>query len=332
MRYIAVVEYGHTIGIKGSRLIIKNKGDVVLEQAFSRIKAVLIAKNGVSISSNCILELTARGIKLFFSDFKGEIVSCLYGVNNHGSVNIRKKQFQFIESSDARIVASQFILGKIRGQRTVLKYFSKYKTEYNHDRIVILLDAADRLKVLYYKIKNMEWKKYHNWREKLLGYEGIAAAIYWQSIAKSNYFGDTFKGRTGRAARDIVNKSLNYGYAILSTSITNAIINAGLELYAGLLHSDVPGKPSLLLDVIEEYRAMVVDRSIIKIRHLLVAKDTLTPDIKKKIIEEIYNTLKKKHLYHGRKISLESIIQRQVYRLAGSFCGKYNYKPITYKW
>lgn len=332
MRYIAVVDYGYSIGISGARLIVKNKGEVVLEQALSRIKAVLIAKNGVSISSNSIIALTTRGIKLFISDFKGEIVSCLYNVNNHGSVNVRKNQFKFIDSHHARDIAAQFIVGKIKGQKYVLKYFSKYKPEHSCNRVLICQETADKLTELSSIIKNTEWKKVSNWREKLLGYEGVAASCYWQALVKCNYFGESFKGRVGRNAGDIVNKALNYGYAVLSTTITNAIINAGLELYAGLLHSDVPGKPSLMLDVIEEYRAVVVDKAVIKMRHLLLENKELTPDLKKRLIEEIYTTLRKKQLYNSRKITLESIIQRQVYKLAGAFCQKQHYKSISYKW
>lgn len=331
MKTIAISEYGHSIGIRGARLVVKEKGEVILEQALSRVKSVLIAK-GASISSNCILELTVRGIKLFVTDFKGEIVSCLYNTNNHGSVHIRKNQFKYIASTLAQELAAEFIIGKIKNQRAVLKYYAKYKSEHTHHVSGIMQTTAQSLESLQKRVKGIDWKTEGNWRNRLLGFEGIAAAQYWQTLAQSQYFPEDFRGRTGRHAKDIVNKAINYGYAILSTVLMNALINAGLELYAGIIHSDVPGKPSLLLDVMEEYRPFVVDRAIIKIRHIFFNHTELSASIKKRIISEIYANLQKKYLYNKRKIMLESIIQRQMYKLAGVFCGTKNYRSISFKW
>jgi CRISPR-associated protein Cas1 len=60
-----------------------------------------------------------------------------------------------------------------------------------------------------------------------------------------------------------VNSALNYGYGILYTQVWGALMNAGLEPFAGFLHVDRPGKPSLVLDVIEEFRQPIVDRAVI---------------------------------------------------------------------
>lgn len=331
MKHIAVTEYGSSLGITGSRLVIKERGILIGEYALSRVKSVLVAKSGVSISSNCITSFAGRGIKLFITDFKGEIVSCLYDVYSHGSVAVRKKQFEFIASNKVASVASLLIFGKVRGQYVVLKYFSKYKTDANTRQCEILSKASEKVKDTCNKITHDSFAT-HNWKERLMGYEGSAACFYWQALVECQFFPESFVGRRGRGAYDIVNKSLNYGYAILSTIIINAIINAGLELYAGILHSSVPGKPALLLDVMEEYRAIVVDKAIIKIRTLLYEKKELDATLKKRIIREIYTNIHKYQIYHGRKIKLESIIQRQLYQLAAVFCGKKQYKPISYKW
>ncbi len=331
MKHIAITEYGSMLGIRGARLVIKERGTMVAEHALSRIKSVLIAKSGVSVSSNCVIALTARGIKLFVTDFKGEIVSCLYDVYSHGTVSVRKNQFDFVSSSEVSKLASILIQSKLRGQYAVLKYFSKYKTETYKERPEILSSAAEKIKVIVEQIRENQFVR-PNWKERLMGYEGTAARIYWQALVDCHYFNSLFKGRRGRGAQDITNKALNYGYAILSTIVSNAIINAGLELYVGILHSSVPGKPALLLDLMEEYRAVVVDKAVIKIRFLLDDHKDLNADLKKRLIKEIYISVNRRHLYNGRKIKLESIIQRQLYRLAATFCKKRKYKSITHKW
>ena len=106
----------------------------------------------------------------------------------------------------------------------------------------------------------------------------------------------------------------------------NSIINAGLEPYLGFLHTKRPGKPSLMLDLMEEYRAWVVDREVIKLKSQAEGKDYLSQDIKKKLIIAIQNTMEKKYLYNKKRVRLEHIIQRQIYRMSGHFQNNSKYK------
>ena len=64
-------------------------------------------------------------------------------------------------------------------------------------------------------------------------------------------------GKTYYAWRnDPVNSLLNYGYAMLRDAVEKAIINAGLNPYAGFIHADRPGKHSLTFDMMEEFRSV----------------------------------------------------------------------------
>jgi len=130
----------------------------------------------------------------------------------------------------------------------------------------------------------------------------------------------------------VTNAALNYGYSILEKFCWSALENAGLELYAGLLHVDRPGKPSLVLDFMEEYRAWVVDRNIIKLRARLGKETSLTPDLKTEIINGIDATMSAFITHRGKKVRLENIMQRQAYRLAGAMTDGKRYKSIRFKW
>ena len=165
-----------------------------------------------------------------------------------------------------------------------------------------------------------------------MGLEGRAAAQYWQTLRETGLLPDTFPGRTGRLADDATNMALNYGYAILSSYIWNAIINAGLEPYAGFYHTPRPGKPSLVLDLMEEYRPWVVDRAVIKYRSHLHDKNSLDMKIRKILVGNIHRSFATRFHYRGRKMFLESILQRQAYQLAGVFVDGKQYRPYTFKW
>ncbi len=168
--------------------------------------------------------------------------------------------------------------------------------------------------------------------ETLLGFEGASANAYFQSLRQVQLFSASFIKREGRGSQEINNTMLNLGYAVLSSYILNAVINAGLEPYLGIMHAQRPGKMALVLDIMEEYRAWVVDRAVIKLRSQSEGKISLNVDLKKALIGEIQKTCARKYLYRRKKHKLEHIIQRQVYSLCGHFYGEKTYKPYLFKW
>ncbi len=332
MYHITIAEYGQFLGITGNRLVIKQNGSVVQEYSLNRLKTIQIAKNGVSFSSDLILQCAVRGIKVFILDFRGQAVACISGVQQHAVVNTRKHQFNFISSRDVAQLCSKFVYGKCRNQRATLLYFGKYQNQLNSNQGEIIRHAAEQIKILSYTVKRREWEEISDWRNQLLGYEGQAAHCYWQALILANLLPDSFQGREKRNANDVVNQSLNYGYAILTSYVWHCLINAGLEVYAGCLHTERAGKPSLVLDLMEEYRAWTVDRVVIKLRSQLEDLSELTPVFKKKIIKDIHETFNRKYSYNNRKLRLESILQRQIYHLSGSFSGANTYRPYLFRW
>ncbi|MBA5248671.1 MAG: CRISPR-associated endonuclease Cas1 [Gammaproteobacteria bacterium] len=325
--HLTLSEYGQFIGVTSECLTVKHEG-FTREYPLNRLKSVQIAKRGVSFSSDVIIACANRGIKFFIQDFKNEAIASLSGTGQHAVVKVRQKQFKFVESEKVRQLAPIVIAGKIKNQRATLLYFKKY-----HQQHKATIDkTAEQLNSLLTQIKYRKWQNFDKWSVILLGLEGQAATQYWQCLVECDLMPNDFKNRIGRQAQDVGNKALNYGYAILTSYIWNAILNAGLEPYCGFFHTVRAGKPSLVLDIMEEYRAWVVDRNIIKLRTQLAGKNDLTPAIKKKIITDIHKTFNTKYHYKKRKMRLESILQRQVYHLAGHFSDDKKYKSYRFRW
>ena len=330
MKHIVITEYGTTLGITSQRVVVKNKGEVIKEYPLSRLSTITIAKDGVSFSSNLIKLCSLRGIKIFFISNTGKICSALYGVGNHGGVGVRERQFITRGTILEENLSKALIHGKIKNQRAVLGYFGKYLTKKGNG-----LDGEIKKVLLDMKIaSDSVWFSpvKSDWRGKLLGIEGSAAKLYFETLFKLKLLDNDLSKRVKRGAEDLTNISLNYGYGILRTYIWNAIVNAGLVPYAGILHKDRSGKPSLVLDLMEEYRAWVVDRVIIKNRQLIAKSKKFEYKLKRRVIEDIQKTCDKKYLYNKKKLSLESIIQRQVYKFCGSLGSDKRYKPYQFKW
>lgn len=318
MKHLVVADYGVFLGLDSYRLAVKQDG-CVQHYPLNRLCTVSIAKRGVSFSSDLIESLSARGIKLFFLDFRGVAHSALLGQSQHGVVAVRMAQMAYVQAG-ALPLAKQIVVGKIKNQRAVLNYFNKY---HRHEQ---LQTAADSLVI------NATNAQQALNIEKLLGFEGASANAYFQALRHAKLFSSSFKKREGRGSTEITNSMMNMGYAVLSSYILNSIVNAGLEPYLGVIHSTRPGKMALVLDLMEEYRAWVVDRVVIKLRSQSEGKSSLTLDLKKQLIREVQKTCNRKYNYRGKKQRLEHIMQRQLYRLCGHFYQKNQYKPYLFKW
>ena len=330
-KHIYIDEYGTFLGKTSARLTISQSGQLKKEVALSRVKSINILKGGISLSSDLIEACSLRGIKIFFLDVRNIAHITLSSTASHAVANTRKAQFLTIESEYSREIARTLILGKLKNQRATLQYFYKYQKNSSNSSNK-LESAIVSIKEVIDSLKNLELKNRPDWLNIIMGKEGGVANIYFNAISSDLLNEVDFKNRIGRGADDIVNSALNYGYAILTSFVWQSVINAGLEPFAGVLHTNRPGKPSLVLDIIEEYRAWVVDRNIIKIKVHLKDRKFLDTQIKKKIIEEINNTMTKKYLYNGKNLSLQSIMQRQVYKLTGAFMQQNHYKSYIFKW
>lgn len=329
-KHIYIDEFGTFLGKTSARLTISQNGKILKEIALNRISTINILKGGISLSSDLIEACSLRGIKFFFLDFRNIAHTSLSSTASHAVANTRKAQFLTLESDYKKEIAKTLIFGKIKNQRATLQYFYKYQKKLENSSK--LEKAILSLKEILDSSKNLELKNRPDWLNILMGKEGSAANIYFDAISNDLLSEFQFKSRVGRGANDIVNSALNYGYAILTSFVWQSIINSGLEPFAGVLHTNRPGKPSLVLDIMEEYRAWVVDRNIIKIKSSLKDKKFLDAIIKKRIIEEINKTMSKKYLYNKKQLSLQSIMQRQVYKLVGSFMQQTHYKSYIFKW
>ena len=318
MKHLVITDHGSFLGLRDDRLAVQ-QGDDTSYYPLNRLCTISIAKRGISISSNLIEALSVRGVKLFFLDFRGVPHTALIGQSQHGVVAVRQAQMNYC-SDDTMPIARKIVSAKIRNQRAVLNHLGKYHQQ------PCLHSASNEL---------MQYSKSASTAQNvdaLLGHEGASASSYFQALRDAHLFSSTFAKREGRGSQEVNNSMLNLGYSLLGSYLLNAIVNAGLEPYLGVLHKQRPGKMSLVLDLMEEYRAWVVDRAVIKLRSRSEGQSLDNKRLRQSLIGEVQNTCSKRYIYRGKKLKLEHIMQRQVYRLCGQFHGENTYKPYLFKW
>lgn len=218
-------------------------------------------------------------------------------------------------------LAKAFIKGKAKNQLNYIKYLNKYHK---------LLDA--QIESIESNIIRIRTTKSLN---ELMGYEGSISALYWDAIKL--ILEVPFVKRITFGAKDIVNSSLNYGYAFLYGKVQHSLVHAGLNLNISFLHSLDEKKPTLTYDMIEEFRTFVVDRTIISMLNkdepIKLGNDgMLTKSSRQLIAKNIKEKLGSYTMWKKESTKVENIIHTQCYNLAKVVKGEAkSYKPFIGK-
>jgi CRISPR-associated protein Cas1 len=176
--------------------------------------------------------------------------------------------------------------------------------------------------------------------------EAEGARVYWEAVKQVLPLELNFPGRETRGAKDPFNAMLNFGYqTILFPEVWKAVSYAGLDFYAGYLHADRPGKPSLVLDLMEEFRQQVVDRTLISLfarnvikpnealaREAVEEGRVLSKDVVKTLLTGFQERLDTEVMFNGRKGPIKSFIYYQARRVVRFLLQEADYTPFTLGW
>jgi len=346
IQHLTIDEYGAFIAKHSERLIITKKGEKLAQAPLLHLESVTIANQGVSISAEAIRECTERGIPIHFISGTGTPYASLYSAGLTGTVATRRAQLEAFKDVRGLQLVLAFGMGKLQNQSALLKYMAKYRKEtdpalYEELRLCsteVLDNLIEMERVRGYPEYQDGTVTVDALRMELMGMEGRAAQKYWKAVKLTLPGKYGFPGRSGRGAVDPVNAALNYGYGILYGQIERSLVLAGLDPYAGFLHVDRPGKPSLTLDFIEEFRQPVVDRTVISManKNMDFAQDEkhlLTKEFRRTLADKVLERLESEVAYEGKRRSLRAVMQMQARHVATFLRGERPaYEPFQMSW
>jgi CRISPR-associated protein Cas1 len=333
---VIVSGFGIFLGKKSERLQVKTGKKAVYEFPLFRISEVVIASRGVSLSSDLVKEFCERGIRLSFVESSGQPYAMLSSPILTATVESRRQQLLAYTDARGLEFARVVVRGKIRNQRHLLLYFGKYIKGSDPERFESISNIANKLRRIELSARRVEGSTVEEKRGELMGLEGSAARLYWQAIRSIVEARTEFLGRAHRGATDAMNSLLNYGYGILYAQVWGAVANAGLEPFAGFLHVDRPGKPSLVLDLVEEFRQPVVDRTVVAFinlgQRIAMSEGMLDHNTRRELGQAVLERLASTQDYRGQRYQIRSIIQMQARALVSFLRGKSKYKPFSFRW
>lgn len=199
-----------------------------------------------------------HGIELVFMTPYGKFLARVEG-SVSGNVLLRKEQFRIAEDRERSLeIAKNMIIGKIYNSRQViLRVLRDHELRINQE---LFRKKADFLKESLQKCKNVQDI------DSLRGIEGDSASIYFSIFndmvlqQKKDF---SFSVRSKRPPLDNVNALLSFSYSLCTSMCASALESVGLDPYVGFMHTDRPGRRSLALDLVEEFRAWFCDRFVL---------------------------------------------------------------------
>jgi CRISPR-associated protein Cas1 len=176
-----------------------------------------------------------------------------------GNVLLRRRQYRVADQpEEAAAIARSIVLAKVANCRTVLLRANRDSPE----RCAKLAQASSDLARILDRLERTDLDV-----DSLRGVEGDAARTYFgvfdNLITTRGEF--EFRGRTRRPPLDPVNALLSFVYTLLVHDVTSALESNGLDPCVGYLHADRPGRPSLALDLMEEFRPILADRLVLSL-------------------------------------------------------------------
>lgn len=241
----------------------------VKQQEVFRIPAIniegIVTFGYMGVSPGLMKLCTDSGISLSFLSPNGKFISRVQGAT-YGNVLLRKAQYALSDDEEWSLhVAKLMIAAKIQNYRNILRrYIRDYGECKEVDDTVKMLDTNKRNAL---KAKD---------KAELMGFEGMASNAYFDVLPKlilNQKESFHFNGRSRRPPKDAVNAMLSFAYTLIANDCTAALETVGLDPYVGFLHALRPGRTSLALDIMEEFRAYLGDRFVLS----LINKRQISP-------------------------------------------------------
>ena len=242
-----VKEQGAYVGKDGDRLVVRPREGKPISMPLMDVSQVSLFGN-VQMSAQVLREIVDRGIPICHFSYGGWFHAITTG---HVHKNIELRMAQFATAADpvkSLQLAKGFITAKIKNSRTMLRRHADEQHQRDLDQLAEWVQKAERAASA----------------ETLLGLEGMAAKVYFAGFARLLKGDGSFdlNSRNRRPPKDPVNALLSFVYSLLSKELTIAVQAVGFDPLLGFFHKPRYGRPSLALDLAEEFRPIIADSTV----------------------------------------------------------------------
>ena len=260
LRSLYLTEPGCYLHIDGERFIVGKRDEELAAIPADKLDLVLADTEG-AVSFGALRLLARNDGAFLLTPGSPDTPAGLFAPINGRQVQLRARQFQRLTDGPWRLQAARAIVqAKIANSRVVLRRYRRNREQGQDDPGQFLL----RLQAQCPTAPDLD---------TLRGLEGAAARSYFDALGEMLGPEWGFDSRNRQPPRDPVNAMLSYGYTILFHTVHALILRRGLDPFVGALHSLKDGHAALASDLMEPYRALVVDATVLSLH----TRGQLTP-------------------------------------------------------
>jgi CRISPR-associated protein Cas1 len=247
MSLLYVNENGCTIGMEENRCVVKYPDGMKKMVPIETLEGITLMTLS-QMTTQCIQECLVRGIPVLYFSKGGKYFGRLQSTG-HVNAARQRKQCALYESEFAMELSKRIISSKLKNQAVVLHRYEKS----------VRIPVEEQLKMLHIcREKALRSKSL----PELMGYEGQGAKAYFDGLSELINPQFSFHGRSKRPPLDEFNSMLSLGYSVIMNEIYSKIEEKGLNPYFGFMHRDKENHPTLASDMMEEWRAVIVDSTV----------------------------------------------------------------------
>lgn len=245
------------LSLDGENVVISEGGDTVGRVPLHNLESIH-SFGGVGATPALMGKCAEYGIGLNFLSRSGKFLCSVIGETT-GNVFLRREQYRIADDEERSLdIAKKMIVGKIFNSR-----YSAERTLRDHS---LRIDAEKFERVSSFLLNSARKCDTVLSKDELRGIEGEAASVYFgvfdeMILQQKNDF--VFITRSKRPPLDRVNALLSFSYTMMTSMCTSALYAAGLDPFVGFMHTDRPGRRSLALDLLEEFRSVICDRFVL---------------------------------------------------------------------
>jgi len=259
----------------GAAVEVRQEGNTKLRVPLHNLDGIVCFGWDCTASAALMGACAEADVALSFHTPHGKFLAAGRGFTN-GNILLRRAQYRSADLPDASLaIARNIVAAKIANSRHVLRRTARDHGEKDAARSERLLEASDQL------ARRVRYATSATDLDALRGVEGDAATFYFSAFP-ALLTGDSFQmsGRNRRPPTDPVNALLSFLYTLLTHDCRSALESCGLDPQCGFLHRDRPGRPSLALDLMEEFRSIFADRAALTLlnRRQITGRDFETKE------------------------------------------------------
>lgn len=319
---------GSRLTKRRGRVVAIEDGEEVASRRLIDVSHIAVLGN-VDVGSALLRECFDAGIPVLWMTMGGWLRGAAVGMPSK-NVTVRMRQHR-AAAIGAGELASAFVAGKLRNQRTLLRRHGGDVVRPVVEQLAQLARAAEAERDT----------------ESLLGIEGTGARLYFERFGallrpRGEMAAFAFQERNRRPPRDPVNALLSFAYALLTKDAVAALFAAGLDPYVGLFHRSGFGRPALALDLMEEVRPLIGDSTVLTaVNNGEVSERdfirraggvSLTPTGRRKVIATYERRMRTelRHPLFGYRTTYRRALEIQARLLAAVLVGSTPaYRPLT---